>query len=444
MQTQHSRALQHVVSAEREAARIPALQGARACDVEITGVAGAGTMGSGIAVALLGAGYRVIVIERDAAAAGLGHARINAILERNLASGRLSMEEKSTQLARLTTGYDLQQFAPCDLVIEAVYDDLEIKRALFTALAGIVRRDCILATNTSYLNPEAIARDINHPERAVGMHFFAPAHIMRLMEAVRTRSTTPDVLATAIAVAKTLRKLPIFSGVCEGFIGNRMYSYYRRQCEFMLEEGAYPQDIDQAMEDWGLPMGPFRAFDLSGLDIAWALRKRQDATRDTASRYSPIADRLCEMGRFGQKTKAGWYRYENGKPLADEITHTIIEKTSREKGLTRRRFSAAEIRLRLVAALANEAARLLEEGIALRASDVDLVYLNGYGWPKGLGGPIFQANEWGLSRILDEVKLMHRRDGSGFAPAPLLVQAVRDNSGPLKYNQKDDNGQESG
>ena len=316
-------------------------------------------------------------------------------------------------------------FTPCDIVIEAVFDDLDVKRTLFSQLSAIVRDDCILATNTSYLDPNAIARDTSNPERVAGMHFFAPANIMRLVETVRAQHTSAQTLATALAIAKKLRKLPIYSGVCEGCIGNRLYSYYRRQCEFMLEEGALPHEIDRAMEDWGLPMGPFRAFDLSGLDIAWALRKRQAATRDPANRYSHISDRLCEMGRFGQKTQAGWYKYQNGKPVADDMTTKIILEASREKNIARRSFGADEIRLRLVTALANEGARALEEGITLRASDIDLVYINGYGWPAWLGGPMFQASEFGLPRILEEVQKMHARDGSEFTPAPLLVQAVK-------------------
>ena len=264
------------------------------------------------------------------------------------------------------------------------------------------------------------------------MHFFSPANIMRLMECrAARRETAPDVLATAIATLQARwRKLPIYSRVCEGFIGNRIYSFYRRQCEFMLEEGALPQEIDKAMEDWGLPMGPFRVFDLSGLDIAWALRKRQAATRDPASRYSHISDRLCEQGRFGQKTGAGWYRYENGKPVPDTATQDIIEAAAREKGLTRRTFPAEEIRLRLVAALANEGAKVLDEGVALRASDIDLVYINGYGWPAWLGGPMFQANEFGARRILAEVERMHERDGLEFRPARLLAEAAA-KGGPI-------------
>ncbi len=427
MDTQQGRALRHVFFAEREAAKIPGLEAAKPRDIKIVGVAGAGTMGSGIAVALLDAGYQVISVEQNAEAAEKGRARISGIFERNVASGRLSQDGIFARMSRLTTAHDLTAFAPCDIVIEAVFDDLDIKRKLFADLSAIVRENCILATNTSYLDPNAIARETTHPKRVAGLHFFAPANIMRLAEAVRAKHTSDEVYATILALARKLKKLPIYAGVTEGFIGNRMYSYYRRQCEFMLEEGALPQDIDAAMESWGLPMGPFRVFDLSGLDIAWALRKRQAATRDPESRYSYVSDRLCEAGRFGQKTGSGWYRYENGKPVADDFSREIIEHASREKGLSRRAFSADEIRMRLVAALTNEGAKILDEGIALRASDIDLVYINGYGWPAWLGGPMFQAHEFGLPRILEEVKQMHARDGSEFTPARRLVEAA--NSG---------------
>jgi 3-hydroxyacyl-CoA dehydrogenase len=424
MDTQQGRALRHIFFAEREAAKIPGIEGAKPRNVEIVGVAGAGTMGAGIAAALLDAGYTVISVERDSQSADRGRTRIDSIFRRSVASGRLSQEALETRMSRLTSTHELTAFAPCDFVIEAVFDDLAVKQELFADVSKIVRRDCILATNTSYLNPDEIARDTIYPERLAGLHFFAPANIMRLTEAVRAKHTSDETYATVLGLARKLRKLPIYAGVCEGFIGNRMYSFYRKQCEFMLEEGALPHEIDAAMESWGLPMGPFRAFDLSGLDIAWALRKRQAATRDPASRYSHISDRLCEAGHFGQKTGIGWYRYQDGKPVPDQFTQQIIEEASREKNLVRRSFSKDEIRLRLVAALANEGARILEEGVALRASDIDLVYINGYGWPAWLGGPMFQAQEFGLQRILHEVEMMYARDGSEFRPARQLFEAT--------------------
>ncbi|MGE3245373.1 MAG: 3-hydroxyacyl-CoA dehydrogenase NAD-binding domain-containing protein [Beijerinckiaceae bacterium] len=414
MDTEQSRALRHIFAAERQALKIDGVNLSSAREVSHIGVCGAGLMGAGIATALADAGYRVSIAERDSNAAEAGAARIKSGYERNVKSGRVTQEAADERLARVVVGSDLSAMAACDLVIEAVFDDLAVKRELFEKLSDIVQASCILATNTSYLDPNAIAANVAHKERVVGMHFFAPANIMKLLEVVRTDHTSADVLATALAVGKRLRKQCVVSGVCTGFIGNRIYSYYRRQCEFMLEEGATPQQIDAAMEAFGLPMGPFKVFDLSGLDIAWALRKRQAATRDPAARYSKIADTLCEMGRFGQKTGAGYYRYVDGKPSVDPVVTGIIDEAVREAGLPQTGFTAETIQLRLVAAMANEGGKVLEEGIALRESDIDLVFVNGYGWPKWRGGPMFQARAMGLSRVVEEVRAMQARDGSEF------------------------------
>jgi 3-hydroxyacyl-CoA dehydrogenase len=305
-----------------------------------------------------------------------------------------------------------------------VFDDMGVKQDLFRRLSVVVRDDCILATNTSYLDPNEIAKAATHPERVVGMHFFSPANLMRLLEVVRADKTAPDVLATALAVGRKLGKLTVVAGVCDGFIGNRIYANFRKQCEYMLEDGALPQDIDAAMESFGLPMGPFAVNDLSGLDIAWARRKRLAPTRDPRERYVSIADTLCEMGRLGQKTGAGFYRYDNGKRVVDPEVTAIIEKASKDKGIARRKIGADEIRMRIIAAMVNEGAKILSDGIAARASDIDLVFINGYGWPAWLGGPMFQADSIGPKRILDEVRQMEKRDGVGWEPAPLLVKVA--------------------
>ncbi|MBU2191285.1 MAG: 3-hydroxyacyl-CoA dehydrogenase, partial [Alphaproteobacteria bacterium] len=255
----------------------------------------------------------------------------------------------------------------------------------------LVRPDAILATNTSYLDPDAIAEAVPHPERVLGLHFFSPANIMRLVEVVRCDKTTLEVLATGLAVAKKLGKLPVVSGVCEGFIGNRIFSAYRREAEFLVEDGALPQEIDKAMEDFGMAMGPFAVFDLAGLEIAWARRKRQAATRDPAERYVEIADRLCEAGRFGQKSGKGWYVYPDGKRTVDPEVTSLIEGSRAAKGIQPRGIDAGEIVSRLLAAMAAEGDALLAEGIAQRASDIDLVMINGYGFPAHKGGPMFAA-----------------------------------------------------
>jgi 3-hydroxyacyl-CoA dehydrogenase len=425
MAGEQSAALRHVFFAEREAGRVPGLEDVTPRPVGTVGVAGAGTMGSGIAAALAEAGLRTIVVEQSPEAAEKGRARIVAIHDRALASGRIDAASHGARLALTAVGSDMAAFAPCDLVIEAVFDDLDVKQELFRALSAILRPDAILATNTSYLDPDAIASAASHPQRVVGLHFFSPANIMRLVEIVRGSATAPDVLASAFALAKRLRKLAVLAGNCEGFIGNRIFSAYRRQCEYMLEDGTLPHEIDAAMEDFGLPMGPFAVFDLAGLDIAWARRKRQAATRDPAERYVGVADTLCELGRFGIKTGAGWYVYEQGKRRPDAGVAVIIEAEARRKGIARRPVPAEEIRSRIIAAMVNEGARILDEGMAQRASDIDLVFINGYGWPAWRGGPMFQADRIGAAAILAEVETMHDRDGAGWEPARLLVELAR-------------------
>jgi 3-hydroxyacyl-CoA dehydrogenase len=272
-----------------------------------------------------------------------------------------------------------------------VFDDLQVKQELFASLSGIVRPDAILATNTSYLDPDVIAGVVTGPERLIGLHFFSPANVMRLVEVVRTAKLAPDVLATGLAVAKKLGKLGVVSGVCEGFIGNRIFTAYRRECDFMLEDGALPQDIDAALEGYGFPMGPYAVNDMAGLDISWARRKRNAATRDPSERYVVIADRLCEAGRFGRKTGKGYYTYESGEKAVDPKVTALIEAASREAGIERRSFSASEIVERVMTGIVAEGRKILAEGIVLRGSDIDLVLINGYGYPAWRGGPMFQA-----------------------------------------------------
>jgi 3-hydroxyacyl-CoA dehydrogenase len=386
-----AKALRHVFFAERAAAKIPGMEGVEPRPVRTIGIVGTGLMGSGIAVAALDAGYRVIGIEQTAEAAAKGHGRIAALLDRAVASRRIDPAGRAERLGRLSVSGDANRLADADFVIEAVFDDLQVKTTLFRELDAIVRARTILATNTSYLDPDAIAAATARPERVVGLHFFSPANVMRLVELVRCAKTAPDVLATGLAVAKKLGKLPVLSGVCEGFIGNRIFSAYRREAEFLLEDGALPHEIDAAMEAYGFAMGPFAVFDLAGLEIAWARRKRQAATRDPAKRYVDIADRLCEAGRFGQKTGRGWYAYPDGKRTVDPEVTALIEAARRAKGIVARRVASGEIVERLLAAMAAEGKALLEEGIAQRPSDIDLVLINGYGFPAHRGGPMFAA-----------------------------------------------------
>ncbi|WP_313605089.1 3-hydroxyacyl-CoA dehydrogenase NAD-binding domain-containing protein [Rhizobium sp.] len=382
-------ALRHIFFAEREASKVAGLEGIDARPVTTIGICGLGLMGSGIAVAVLAAGYTVIGLDQTQQAAEKGHERIVALLERNLASGRLDRSGFDAQKSRLVVTTTDADLAPCDLVIEAVFDDLDVKIDLFRRLDKVVRPDAILATNTSYLNPDEIAAATAHPERVLGLHFFSPAHVMRLLEVVRCEKTAPDVLATGLTVAKKLKKLPVVTGVTEGFIGNRIFSAYRREAEFLLEDGALPHEIDAALEDYGFPMGLFAVYDMAGLEIAWARRKRQAAIRDPSERYVEIADRLCEAGRLGQKSGRGWYAYPDGKQTIDPEVTAIIEAERAKRSIAARSFSQDEIQKRLLNAMAAEGEALLAEGIAARASDIDLVMINGYGFPAYKGGPMF-------------------------------------------------------
>lgn len=391
VQSDQSKALRHVFAAERLAAKVRGLEDVKPHTVETVGVVGAGLMGAGIAVAFLQAGYTVRVVERDEASAEASRIRIEGLFARLLKSGRINEGSRVEQLARLATYADRAALAPCDLVIEAVFDDLKVKTELFADLSTIVRPDAILATNTSYLNPDEIAAVVQNPERFLGLHFFSPANIMRLVEVVRTAAVTPDVLATGLAVVKQLGKLGVVSGVCEGFIGNRIFTAYRRECDFMLEDGAMPHEIDAALEAYGFAMGPYAVNDMAGLDISWARRKRNAATRDPSERYVAIADRLCEAGRFGQKAGRGYYLYEDGRRTVDPEVTALIEAASREAGVTRRAFTADEIVARVLDGIVREGRTILDEGIALRASDIDLVLINGYGFPAWRGGPMFGA-----------------------------------------------------
>ncbi|CDZ58958.1 3-hydroxyacyl-CoA dehydrogenase NAD-binding domain-containing protein [Neorhizobium galegae] len=382
-------ALRHVFFAERESSKVVGLEGVEPRPVEAIGICGLGLMGSGIAVAALGAGYSVIGLDQTVEAAEKGRERIIGLLERNVASGRLDQAGFEAQKARLSVTAEDVDLAPCDLVVEAVFDDLAVKTDLFQRLDKVIRPDAVLATNTSYLNPDEIAAATAHPERVLGLHFFSPAHVMRLLEVVRCARTAPDVLATGLAVAKKLRKLPVVTGVTEGFIGNRIFSAYRREAEFLLEDGALPHEIDAALEDYGFPMGLFAVYDMAGLEIAWARRKRQAANRDPSARYVEIADILCEAGRLGQKAGRGWYAYPDGKRTIDPEVTAIIEAARAKKCIVPRAFSKGEILERMLGAMALEGEALLAERIAARSSDIDLVMINGYGFPAHKGGPMF-------------------------------------------------------
>ena len=386
-----SKALRHVFFAERQAGKVDDLKGVPARPVNTIGIAGLGLMGSGIAVAALGAGFSVIGFDQTDDAAQKGRERILGLIERSLASGRISRETADKQMAVLSVTATEADLSHADLVIEAVFDDLNVKIDLFQRLDKVLRPDAILATNTSYLNPDEIAAATAHPDRVLGLHFFSPAHVMRLVEVVRCAKTAPEVLSTGLALAKRMKKLAVVTGVTEGFIGNRIFSAYRREAEYLIEDGALPHEIDQALEDYGFPMGLFAVYDMAGLEIAWARRKRQAATRDPSIRYVEVADRLCEAGRLGQKAGRGWYTYQDGKRQIDSEVTALIEACRAQKGIIPQNFTAEEILERLLTAMAQEGRALLAEGIAARDSDIDLVMINGYGFPAHKGGPMFAA-----------------------------------------------------
>ncbi len=415
-----STALLHIMHADRAAARAPADAGA-AWPIKHVGVIGGGTMGSGIALSLLEAGYQVTILETSLTAAAGAEARIRAVHARHYGAGRLTQAAMESRLRRLAYTYRYERMADADMVIEAVYENMEAKQEVFRALSTHTKRDCILASNTSALDINRLADVVEAPERVVGLHFFSPAHVMRLLEIVRADRTAPEVIATALAIAGRMRKQPVISGVCDGFIGNRILARWWGQCDYALEDGAFPEEVDAAIEGYGFAMGPYAVADLAGLDIAAAGRKRTAPTRDPRARDVPIIDWLVEQGRYGQKTGAGWYRHDGGRRAVDPLVHQLVERASSAKGITRRPIAAEEIQARALAAMVNEAAKILAEGIAQRPSDIDVVLVHGYGFPAWRGGPMHAADQVGLKTILETVRRMGN-DGPDFAPAPLLVE----------------------
>ncbi|MEL6789111.1 MAG: 3-hydroxyacyl-CoA dehydrogenase NAD-binding domain-containing protein [Pseudomonadota bacterium] len=390
--------LVHAFFAERQNKKLEILKTGTPRDVRTVGILGAGTMGSGIAIACASAGYIVKLYDVDAQAAEKGLARIKSALMDNIAKGRLSAEKGEAALASVTAISTLNDLADANLVIEAVVEIMDVKRQVFSALEDIVDTQTILASNTSYLDINAIAAGAQYPDRIIGMHFFSPANIMKLLEVIEPDKASADAIATAFAVGDRLGKVSVLSGVCDGFIGNRILNAYRREAEYLLEEGALPQDVDRAMRDFGMPMGLFQVADLAGLDIGWHNRRREDATRDPNERYVDIADKLYEMGRLGQKTGAGYYLYKDGnrQPQIDPIVDALVIDASARKGITRRTVSDDEIRTKILHAMVAEGQIILEEGIAKRASDIDLVLIYGYGFPRWRGGLMFYGDHAGL------------------------------------------------
>ncbi len=415
-QSREAVAKRYLFFAEREAARVADIKNAKARTIGRVGIVGAGTMGVGIAMCFLDADVAISLVERDAPSLEAGIERLGVAYRRMVDSGRISDEVMTLRLALVSPSIDMQTLADVDLIIEAVFEDMDIKRSLMRQLGGIARPGTVIASNTSYLDLDALAHETSRPSDVVGLHFFAPAQVMRLLEIVRGADTAPDVLATALSVARKIGKTPVIARVGEGFIGNRLYSAYRLQCEFMLEEGALPEQIDAALVAFGFAMGPFAVADLSGLDIAWRTRQRLAPTRDPQTRYSDVLDRLCEAGRFGQKSGKGWYVYPDGarRGIPDDETRIVIEEASRRKGLTRRTINESEIVHRAICAIVNEAALLLAEGVSQRASDVDVVMVKGYGFPPREGGPLFWAARLAPQDLQGWLNVIATSIGHGF------------------------------
>ena len=426
-QTPESRALRHAFFAERAAAKIPDVpSGTAPRAINAAAVIGAGTMGGGIAICLLDAGIPVTLLETKQEALDKGITTIRQHYDKALAKGRLDAVELQRRIGMLKPTLAYDDLAGADLVIEAVFEDLEVKKVVFERLDAVAKPAAILASNTSTLDLNKIAGFTARPQNVVGMHFFSPANVMKLLEVVRGARTASDVLVTVMTVAKRMRKTAVVSGVCDGFIGNRMIEQYLRQALFLLEEGASPGQVDRALEKFGMAMGPFRMSDLAGNDVGWYIRKRRYVEKPDVV-YSRIADRLCELGRFGQKTGLGWYRYEPGRrdALADPAVDALIASYRTEHDMAPRKIADQEIVDRCIYALVNEGARILEDGIATRASDIDVVYLTGYGFPLYRGGPMHYADTIGLFnviRAMDRFAASGRGDPAFWQPAPLLAR----------------------
>lgn len=429
MWTAESRALRHIFMADRAASKIPDVPAdTPKRNVQKMAVIGAGTMGGGISMNFLNAGMPVVMLETKQEALDRGVATIRNNYQAQVKKGKLTPEKLDQRMGLLTTTLDYADLKDADMVIEAVFEEMSVKEAVFKQLDAVMKPGAILATNTSTLDVDAIAAFTKRPQDVIGTHFFSPANVMKLLEVVRGKETAKDVLATVMALGKTIKKTSVVSGVCDGFIGNRMIEQYSRQAGFLLDEGCTPQQVDKAVETFGFAMGPFRMGDLAGNDIGWAIRKRRAIEKPDLT-YSKTADLLCELGRFGQKTGAGWYDYAPGqrKAIPSKLVEDMLAEYRAQQGKPVRAISDEEIVHRLVFSLVNEAAHILEEGIASKASDIDMVYLTGYGFPLWRGGPMRYADEYGLFNVLQRMKQFAANpqdDASFWQPAPLLSRLV--------------------
>ena len=419
-----SKSLIHVFFAEREVSKIPDIpKDTSVIPVKSAAVVGAGTMGGGIAMVLANSGIPVLLKDADQAALDRGLATIQSNYANSVKRGRFTQQVADERLKRITPTLTYDDFSKADLVIEAVFEGMDLKKEVFKQLDRVCKAGALLASNTSTLSVDDIASSTSRPEFVIGTHFFSPANVMRLLEIVRGKATSKEVIATCMQLSKTLGKVGVLVGNCRGFVGNRMFGPYRREAQFLVEEGAAIEAVDRALSDFGMAMGPLATGDLAGLDVGWRIRKEYRHLEKPGIRQPFAEDRLCELGRYGQKTGAGWYKYDDQRRATpDPVVADLVRKWVEEAGVVQRQISAREITDRCLYALANEGARILEEGYALRASDIDIIYLNGYGFPAHRGGPMWYADTVGLKQVYERVCEFHKQHGENWRPAPLLKE----------------------
>ena len=429
--TDESKSLRHLFFAERQANKVDGIsKEVPIAKIQRVSVIGAGTMGTGITMNFLNVGIPVTIIDTNNETLQKGIDTIKKNYLSTVEKGRLSAEDRDRRVALLQGSTALSSVSESDLVVEAVFEEMAVKKAIFLELDSVAKPSAILATNTSTLDVNEIASVTQRPEQVIGLHFFSPANVMQLLEVVRADKTSQEVVATSMSLAKKIKKIPVCVGVCDGFVGNRMIHTYLREAEYLIEEGALPQQVDHAIESFGFAMGPFRMCDLAGLDIGWAIRKRRKSEGLVSKRYVSIPDQLCERGWFGQKTGGGYYTYESGSrvPIVNPEVNAIVENASSEKGITRRTIEANEIVDRLMYALINEGAGILAEGVAQRASDIDVIYAAGYGFPRYRGGPMFYAQTIGLSNVVEGIeRYSNQAHGEHWQVSPFLSDLVQKN-----------------
>jgi 3-hydroxyacyl-CoA dehydrogenase len=433
-----SKALIHVFFGEREVAKIPDVpKETPVIPVKSAAVIGAGTMGGGIAMVFANAGIPVLLREADQTALDRGMNTIRKNYDNSVKRGRFTQQfvDERLKLIKPTLTYD--GFESVDMVVEAVFEGMALKKQVFGELDKICKQGAILASNTSTLNIDEIAQATSRPEAVIGTHFFSPANVMRLLEIVRGKATSKEVIATCMQLSKKLGKVGVLVGNCRGFVGNRMFGPYRREAQFLVEEGASVEAVERALYDYGMAMGPLAVGDLAGLDVGWRIRKEYKHLEKPGVRQPLAEDRLCEMGRYGQKTGAGWYKYdENRKAIPDPEVARLVSQWAAEAGIRQRQISQEEIVDRLIYALVNEGARILEEGYALRAVDIDVIYLNGYGFPAHRGGPMWYADTMGLKKVYDRISEFHRQHGELWEPAPLLKRLAEEGKTFADFNKE--------